>query len=178
MLSRISTLVVTVATVVLATACSSTTASSPVAAFSQPAVPRWNTSDMNIMTNGNVAVATNLLNTGPAAGVPKALPLAEASKAPWKFFGDIYRWSGVAAIVQDYPPQNGSSYGEVVMYDPTGVSSVPVDFVVIPDSGLIHEGDKVTVSGYVVGQVDVKNKLGGTTSQLVMVGKSITKQKP
>ncbi len=141
--------------------------------------PVWNTVDINAETNGNLLVAAEVLRDQSPAEVMQAadstvLP-ATAFKSPWKFYGKPLAFTGVVGIAQAYPPGSdisqifgGGEVAELVLVATDG--STIIDFLLLGDSGDLNVGDMVTVYGYVVGQVEVQNKMGGQTTQLMMVG--------
>jgi hypothetical protein len=122
-------------------------------------------------------VAANLISS---QGIPEstAADAAEVAKAPFKYIGQAYQFDGVIGLVQEYPENSsfGRSVGysgvisEVVATDSPLATSTPLDFLILGDVGSLREGDPVTVTGYVTGLVNVTNRLGGKTTQLVIVG--------
>ncbi|HPQ11789.1 MAG TPA: hypothetical protein PLQ98_10745, partial [Bacillota bacterium] len=50
-----------------------------------------------------------------------------------------------------------------------------IDYLNVGSTGDINVGDAVVVYGYPVGLVEVDNKLGGKTTQLVIVGNAAEK---
>ena len=142
---------------------------------------KWNTSDMNVYTNGNIRVAARLIS---ASGIPqdraKNASPSEIAKAPWKYFGDVHVFKGTVGLVQEYPPDGpeskiligGGPLGEIVMIDAQGSTFTPIDCMLIEGTGDAQVGDRVTIYGYVVGLAEVPNRLGGISQQLVVVGKA------
>lgn len=145
-----------------------------------PTAAKWNTSNMNALLNGNLSVAAKLItaNGVPQDGAKTASP-PDVAKAPWKYFGDIYKFTGVVALVQEYPPDGpeskiligGGPLAEIVMMDPKDSTSTPIDFMFLSGTRDIQKGDTVTAYGYVTGVAEVPNRLGGTTQQLIVMGK-------
>ena len=94
-------------------------------------------------------------------------------KEPWKYYGKIVKITGVVAIVQDYPPGSavtkaiGGPASEMAIMANDGTY---IDFIMLGDSGNVKTGEEVSIYGYPVGQDNVQNKLGGTTTELVIVG--------
>ncbi len=133
---------------------------------------RWNTSDVNIETNGNIAVAAQLLaNTQPdelKQNITEPDP-ALVMKAPWEYYGKPIKVTGYVSIVQDYPPNsdianainNGNTVGEIVFIPDNAANSITIlDYLHLGSTGDIKVGDHVAVYGYAVGLADVENKLG------------------
>jgi hypothetical protein len=149
----------------------------------QSAPQEWNKEDVDATTNGNILLAVRLLGQQTAAETrQKAVKQAPALviKAPWKYYGQIIKFSGAVGIATDYPPGsdvssmfNGDECGEIVMYSTDGTI---VDYMHSGSTGNISEGGNVVVYGYPVGRAEVPNKLGGTSEQLIVVGKAIVKQ--
>jgi hypothetical protein len=142
----------------------------------------WNTSDMDATTNGNVRVAADLIaRNGISRSAATAVSTADVAKAPFRYIGNVYEFRGSVGIVQEYAPNsdigravgNGKVVAEVVALDSRLSTATPMDIIVLGDTGTIHEGDSVVVDGYVAGQVQVDNKLGGKTTQLVIVAASV-----
>jgi hypothetical protein len=136
---------------------------------------------MDVTTNGNLLIAVGLVQTNgaPRTGA-KRVDIGAAAKAPFRYFGEVYQFSGSVAIIQEYAPGSptargvgGGEVSEVVLFDNTLSSMVPIDYLMLGNTGNVKEGDTVTVWGYIVGLIDAKNRLGGTTSELTVVGKEI-----
>lgn len=146
----------------------------------QPREPQWNTSDLDAVTNGNLMEAVRWLKTKEPSWVRSTADASVepslAMKAPWKYYGTPLALTGTVVIAQAYPP--GSDVGQVVGGDVSEIvmmadDGTVVDFMMIGDSGDINVGNVATVFGVVVGQVEVPNKLGGQTTQLMVVGNAI-----
>ena len=142
-----------------------------------PAPPTWNKNDLNPQSNGNIAVAASLLrkNSNPE---PSAIDVApeDVMKRPWDYYGQVVRFTGYAAVLQDYPPGSdlskalGGECCEVVISAGSD-SAVIVDGILLGSTKGIREGDVVTFVGYPCGVMEVPNKLGGKFSHLIVVGK-------
>lgn len=153
-------------------------ASAPAPAKSRE--PKWNTSDLDATTNGNLLEAVTLLQTKePNWLTSNADATAQPGlvmKTPWKFYGKPTAFQGEVGIVQAYPPGSdvgrvfGGEVAEVVMVTDDGTI---IDFMMMGDSGSTQVGHVITVYGLVVGQVEVNNKMGGQTTQLMVVGNAI-----
>lgn len=147
----------------------------PVTDFSSFA---WNTNDMDVATNGNLLIAIGAMQDRSALQLEQvaidAVP-GSVFKAPWNYYGKVVKIAGTVGIVQEYPPNNAASQAvgghlsEIVM---ATRDMTFVDFLLLGSSGSISVGDAVTVYGLPIGQEDVTNRLGGQTTQLVLVGKS------
>jgi hypothetical protein len=146
--------------------------------------PQWNTTDMDVATNGNLAVATSLIRSnGVARAGAKTVDIGTAAKAPFRYFGDVYQFSGTIGLIQEYAPGSAASQAfgggvvsEVVLVDSTGRSSVPIDYVMLASTGNVKEGDQVIIWGHIVGMIDATNRLGGKTTELAVIGKEIQKR--
>lgn len=101
---------------------------------------------------------------------------AEAFKTPWKYYGKIIKVTGLVAIVQEYPPGSdlykaaGGECGEIVLVTDDGTY---IDYLHIGSTGKTKVEDAIVLYGTPVGQVEANNKLGGKTTELVIVGKTI-----
>lgn len=144
----------------------------------------WNTEDMNVETNGNIEIAVELLKSLSAESIKKQAITADPAivmKSPWKYYGKIVKFTAEVGLAQDYPPGSdesqvlgGTEVGELVIANDLNAI---IDYLHIGSTGDIKVGDRVTVYGYPVGLGEVENKLGGTTTQLVVVGKVVEKAK-
>lgn len=137
--------------------------------------PNWNMSDLNVASNGNLPIAIQILKSSSTSIKSDSKNPApdKVFKEPWTYYGKVVKISGVVAIVQDYPPDSnvskamGGSASEMVLVANDGTY---VDFLMMGDSGNVKTGDTVSIYGYPVGQDNVTNKLGGKTTELVIVG--------
>jgi hypothetical protein len=144
--------------------------------------PKWNTADLNVVSNGNMPVAVALLrDLSPAALRQEAdgtIAPATVNKQPWKYYGKPLKLTGAVGIAQAYPPGSdlgkamGGEAAEIVMVADDGTI---IDFFMMGDTGDVNVNDVARVYGYVVGQAEVTNKMGGQTTQMMMVGKVIQK---
>ena len=140
----------------------------------------WNTKDVNIESNGNISIAVReLKNSGDIKSRAENVPPATVMKSPWKYYGKIVKLTGEVGIAQDYPPGSdisksfgGGEVGELVLVNE---DSTFIDYLNVGSTGDINVGDKAVVYGYPVGLVEVDNKLGGKTTQLVIVGNVVEK---
>jgi len=142
-----------------------------------PSVPTWNTKEVDALKNGNIATAIQLINASSANTRTGSVNPAAADvyKDPWNYYGKIVKITGQIAIAQDYPPGSDISNamgtttaGEIVLASDDGTFT---DYLIAGSSGTAHVGDTVDVYGFPVGLVDAPNKMGGTTSELALVGK-------
>lgn len=141
----------------------------------QKAAPKWNTKEMKASENGNMRIAASLVkeDSNLAAKAENANP-AEIIKRPWDYYGKVIRFTGQAAVLQDYPPQSdpekalGGSACDIVMT--VGNSDTIVEGLYLGSSKGITEGQTITAYGYPVGVEDVPNKMGGTFTHLMVVG--------
>ncbi len=140
--------------------------------------PSWNTKDLNIETNGNMRIALNCLQSLDPSEIKlnaENISPASALKTPWKYYGKILKVSGTVGYAQEYPP--GSDISEAFGGGEVGELSIltddmtPISFMQIGSTGDINVNDYVVVYGYPVGLVELENSLGGTITQLAIVGK-------
>jgi len=136
----------------------------------------WNKSDLNITTNGNLALAVNLLknNPGNKSEVEKG-DAALIMKAPWDYYGKMISLSGAVSSAEDYPP--GSDFSKLLESDKTAEivliaddGYTIIDMFLRTSSGTLKTGDYVTVFGYPVGRMEIENRIGGSFTHLILVG--------
>ncbi len=138
------------------------------------AQPIWNTSDVNTLANGNLQIAAAAIKSlSPGNGVRHNDPAA-VLKTPWKYYGQLLCYVGMAEVVEDYPAGSGFSKslqsneaGEVVLAHDDGTI---LDFFVVGGTGALKAGQTAFLCGLPIGRVEVPNKLGGTFTHLVLVG--------
>lgn len=155
---------------------------SPAQSPPQHKQPSWNTQDVNIETNGNLLVAAEVLKGLSAEDLKKQaqeVKAADVMKAPWKYYGKVVKLSGHVGIAQEYPPGSdvsmafgGGDIGEIVL---VSEDSTFIDYLNVGSTGDVNVGDSVVVYGLPVGHVEAENKLGGKTTELVIVGKVVEK---
>ncbi|MGE5606054.1 MAG: hypothetical protein ACM3YE_10215 [Bacteroidota bacterium] len=138
----------------------------------------WNVRDLNVQTNGNLEVASKILDViSPEVlkNQSEEPSAANVYKAPWKYYGKKLKISGEVTLVQEYPPGSaiasafgGSEVGELVFV--TDDNTI-VDYVLLGSTGNIIVGNRVNTYGYCTGHIEVENKFGGKTTQLMVIGK-------
>lgn len=146
---------------------------------------KWNTRDNDPFSNGNIQVAAKLIKAGGATANAKNANVGEIAKAPWKHYGTPYKFAGVIADLQEYPPGSDVSsmvgagqdevVSEVVIVDPNDESATPVYALVLGETGDVKVGDSVSVTCLVTGVAQVPNKIGGFFNHLVVVCDAIQK---
>jgi len=137
----------------------------------------WNYEDLDVSTNGNIQIAAKLVKSDDLQDVFPVEP-AVVVKTPWNYYGKVLELSGTIELIEDYPPGGdisqvfgGGSVSEVVFMTEDGTIA---DFFMIGSSGNLNVGDMVTLRGYPVGRNEVENKLGGSFTHLILVGKIST----
>jgi predicted nucleic acid-binding Zn-ribbon protein len=134
--------------------------------------PNWNKKDIYVTDNGNFPLAVNLLK---AVGVISKQQITNADagdvfKAPWNYYGKPVTFSGSVVIVQDYPPDSDNAKiglnSEVIIVADDGTY---IDIVGTISSGKVKVGTGISVIAYPIGLVNVTNKLGGKTDELMVV---------
>ncbi|ARU61785.1 hypothetical protein CBW65_12670 [Tumebacillus avium] len=141
----------------------------------KPAAVEWNKKEIDVVDNGNIPVAVDVLKGAGDIKAQATTPAAgEVFKAPWNHYGKVVKLTGAVAIVQEYPPESdiaaaleSDSVSEMVLIAEDGTL---IDFIASTSSGDVQVGSTVAVYGYPVGHVTVDNKLGGQTEQLAIVG--------
>ncbi len=138
--------------------------------------PEWNKSDINAESNGNLAIAASIVREkkGSLKENAETINPADAIKRPWDYYGKVYKFQGIAYVLQDYPPTSdmGKALGgdacEIVIT--SGESETIVDGMLYGTTKGIQEGTTVNMYGYIVGTMEVPNKIGGKFTHLVVVG--------
>lgn len=135
----------------------------------------WNKSDLNLKTNGNMQLAFSLVkDNANLQSLAEDADATEVMKRSWDYYGKVIRFSGYAAVLQDYPPGHDMSQAiggescEIVMTNEN--ESVIVDGMLRGSTKGLQNGDLVTFCGYSVGIMEVPNKVGGNFSHLIVVG--------
>ena len=157
---------------------SETTAQQPVstAVVANTASPKdveWNTDDTDVDTNGNADIAMKLVRSGAKPMGYVIDSPAAVIKMPWKYYGQLVCASGIVADVEDYPPGSTESSNlagadaQIVISD---ADDTPMDFLLVGGSGSATVGDTFGLCGYPIGRSEVENRLGGKTTQLMLVG--------
>lgn len=134
----------------------------------------WNKEELYADKNGNFQVAIQLLKTiGDAKEENISVSETDVAKTPWNYYGKIIDVYGQVGLIQDYPPESdiakacGGSASEIVVISS---NNTIVDFIFTKPSGDISVNDYVNLYGFPIGLVEVDNKLGGKTTQLMVVG--------
>ena len=136
----------------------------------------WNTNDLNPTTSGNLEMAILTFRDKPDVQ-SSAIDVAPADvmRRPWDYYGKSVRFSGTAAVIQDYPPGHdiskamGGESCEIVMTADDGVTII--DGMLLGNTKGLQVGDYVTFCGYPCGVMEVPNKMGGKFSHLVVIGR-------
>lgn len=137
---------------------------------------KWNKSDINAQSNGNIAIAANIVKRNKAAIKENAQTVnaAEVMRRPWDYYGKVYKFQGVAEVLQDYPPASdlgkllGGECCEIVMTADN--QETIVDGIVLGSTKGLQEGSIAEIYGYVAGTMEVPNKIGGNFTHLVVIG--------
>lgn len=136
--------------------------------------PAWNTSDLNIQSNGNLQVAAMAIKTLSSANGVNHNDAAAVIKTPWKYYGQLLCFSGMVEVAEDYPAKSNISNvlqtqeaGEVVIQHEDGTI---LDFFLVGSTGNIRVGQPVSLCGLPIGRLEVPNRVGGTFTHLVLVG--------
>lgn len=141
--------------------------------------PEWNTSDVNIQTNGNLPIAAEAIKSlSPANGIHHNDPAA-VLKTPWKYYGQLLCYSGMVELADDYPAGSNISNalqsteaGEVVLVHNDGTI---IDVFVVGGTGNLRIGQPASLCGLPIGRLEVQNRMGGTFTHLMFVGFSAMK---
>ena len=133
--------------------------------------PKWNTSDVNIETNGNLNLAVELLSSSDKLKDGEEIEPSKVYKAPWDYYGKPVKFTGYVNLVEDFPPDGNLPFrSEIVIL--TGDDTI-VDILSLVPSGDIKNGDLVTIVGMPIGRAEVENAVGGSFTHLVVVTNNI-----
>lgn len=144
-----------------------------------PLLLDWNKTEIDVMSNGNIQIAVEALSSNSFSESEAIEQEAEkVIKTPWEYYGKFMKFTGIVAVVQDFPPGSDTSIAlntdtstDVVIETDDGTI---VELFGSISSGNVKVGDQVTIYGYPVGTADVENKMGGFFTHLIIVGNSIT----
>ena len=144
----------------------------------------FNTSDKNVLTNGNFPVAADKLNEYTPEALSRMaqqIPVADITKKIYPTLGKAVKITGQVYKVEELPPDKELSgvWTEVLMLakNPNSpMGSTTIDYLYKGDSSRINSGDIITCSGYLVGTYESPNALGGTVEAISFVGNYFTKQ--
>lgn len=137
----------------------------------------FNTSDKSIETNGNMALAVEMLNgnTNQSWDAIKKTSVESISKSPYSAMGKICSVSGRIYKTEELPPSFGlkGSWSEILMLadnpnSPLGVSTI--DCICSGSVDKIRSGRAGTCSGYFIGTFESPNAMGGTVEAYVFIG--------
>ncbi len=135
----------------------------------------WNTENLNINENGNLKVAVEKLKEiNNIKSQAESVNPAILAKRTWEFIGKVVEVSGTVTSVQDYPPKHdiSNAFGTDTSCEIVFMSDDLLFFVFFGNSssGNKTTGDAVTVYGYPAGIIEAKNRMGGKTEHIVIVG--------
>jgi hypothetical protein len=150
------------------------------AAKFDPLKQSWNTTELDASKNGNIAIAASVLTKYTKKKLVNTAispSPSQAVKSPWKYYGKVVHVSGTADFMQDYAPGSDVSNNIADGKDAAELHLVTDDatFVaifIIGTTGNIQRGETVNIYGFPVGTIENKNTLGGTVTELVLVGKN------
>jgi hypothetical protein len=152
-------------------------------AVSQPK-PEFNSTDKNVVSNGNLPVAADKLKGfSPEAlwGQAKQMPVSDITKKIYKSIGKLWKVKGEVYKVEELPPSFGLSgiWTEILLgaENPnTLVGLTTIDFIYKGDSSNANSGDVIVCAGYLIGTYETQNTMGGTVEEVVLVGNYFEKQ--
>ena len=135
---------------------------------------KWNITDTNAISNGNIQIAIGQIKSNPIAlsGATESTDAALVIKAPWRYYGQTLCFNGDVNFVVEYPPDSSnpnpfSGGSEVII---STQDQAVVSLVTMENSGLLKPGDLATVCGLPAGRAEVTNNFGGKITCLVIVG--------
>ena len=137
----------------------------------------WNTTDLDVATNGNLDLAATLVAAGRVPLAEGAPPAADG-RAPWSYVGEVREFTGTVERSLEYAPDAPPPpwptarrpLGEVLVSDSAESGLMPVVCLTVGGPGDLREGDRVRARGLVVGLVGSPNRDGGSTTGVVVVG--------
>jgi len=143
----------------------------------QPKQANFNITDKSIESNGNVAIAAEVLNTKTDQswdGIKKT-SAESISKSPYSAIGKLYSISGRVYKTEELPPSKGlnGQWSEILMLadnpnSALGVSTI--DCICSGSADKIKSGRGATCSGYFVGTYESQNAMGGAVEGYVFIG--------
>lgn len=136
---------------------------------------QWNKSDPDPLKNGNMKIAAEELKKyDTLANIAERQDVSMVYKSPWDYYGKVIAFAGTVAVAENNPPDSnvskalgGESCEVVIQYG----EDIIVDGIIAGNANSIKVGQQVTIYGYPVGRTEVKNKMGGSFTHLVVVGK-------
>jgi hypothetical protein len=140
--------------------------------------PKWNTSELDISKNGNVAIAIKTIQKNPNyVSLCQNVNLEDVYKTPWNYYGKPISITGIIGLIEDYPPGHeitkmlgSQEASEIVILKDDFSTGVYADMYLMKSSGNLAQGQRVTLHGYAVGKMEGTNQLGGKVTNLVLVG--------
>lgn len=143
----------------------------------QKKFPGFNTSEKDIVSNGNLAAAVELLggNSGQPWDTIKKTTIESISKSPYSAMGKLYSISGKVYKVEELPPSLGlkGDWSEIIMLANNPNSALGASTIDCIYSGTVDKikaGRTATCSGYFVGTFESQNAMGGMVESYVFVG--------
>jgi hypothetical protein len=94
------------------------------------------------------------------------------AKTPYNFYGQVIKFTGTVAVVQDYPAGSDNAIAGKESSDIVTVTSdqTIVESLCMKSSSDMRVGDTVNLYGYPAGVMDVPNRVGGSDVHLIIVG--------
>ncbi|MFD0712657.1 hypothetical protein [Paenibacillus sp. GCM10027626] len=137
-------------------------------AFKHMPVTAWNTEDVDIESNGNIALAIAELKTYRSLNNGTKIKPADLFAAPWKYYGQAVTVEGKVEYVRSFDPIDGLR-SEIVLETADGTL---VDVIALNKAkdGL-KVGHRTTLTGLPVGKGEVENAEGEKLTYVFLVGK-------
>ncbi|MGE1061834.1 hypothetical protein NXG27_04220 [Megasphaera paucivorans] len=149
--------------------------SDPMAKTAQEETVQWNKSDPDALKNGNIKLAIGEIKKHRAlAPIAESQDATVVYKSPWNYYGKVISFTGRVAIAENNPPDNDLSKalgGEACEIVIESSKNVIIDALIAGNVNNTQVGQQITLYGYPVGRTDVKNKIGGSFTHLVVIGK-------
>jgi len=133
----------------------------------------WNRTEIDAQKNGNMAFAVQKILANPSLRNQATIEDPQTvAKTPYNFYGQVIKFTGTVAVVQDYPAGSDNAIAGKESSDIVTVTSdqTIVESLCMKSSSDMRVGDTVNLYGYPAGVMDVPNRVGGSDVHLIIVG--------
>lgn len=145
--------------------------------------PTFNMTDKDVQSNGNIAVAAEMLKASSPNEIwsrATSISVSDLSKKTASSVGQTWKVSGEVYKVEEVAASTGlaGKWTEVLLLaqNPNSpVGSTTIDFLYNGDSSEVNSGDSITIAGYLAGSYESQNAMGGTVEALAFVGNKFVK---
>lgn len=147
------------------------------------AAEQFNTTDKDLITNGNILVAVKKLKDIKPEELnasAQKITMTELTKKIYPSLGKPIKLTGKVYKVEELPPDANlpGVWTEVLLLtknpnSPMGVTTL--EFLYHGDSNNINAGQFITCTGYLVGTFDSVNAMGGSVEGVLLMGNHFAK---